>query len=210
MDIWQTILLALGGNAVMLAVLGWLAKSLVEKLLTKDIERFKASLASETQTAVERLKHDLQIVAVEHQVRFSKLHEKRAEVVAELYGLLVEAYWATSSFVSPMEWTGEPNKKEKYVTAKNSVADFFHFFEKHRIYLPENICKQLENFVRGMRSKAIGFGVYVHYDDDIISLQTLDEKHKAWAEGWEFFEKQVPPARLALENELRGILGAKP
>ena len=33
MDAWQTILLTLGGNAVAIAVLGFLAKSLLEKLI---------------------------------------------------------------------------------------------------------------------------------------------------------------------------------
>ncbi|WP_031358492.1 hypothetical protein [Caballeronia sordidicola] len=209
MSVWQTILLAVGGNAALLAVLGWLAKSLVEKLLAKDLERFKASLSSETQSAMERLKHELQLTAVEHQVRFSNLHEKRAQVVAELYGLLVEAYWATSGFVSPMEWVGEPDKKQKYVTAMNATADFFRFFEKNRIYLPEAVCKQLEEFVRNMRSKAIGFGVYVRYEDANLPAHTLEQKHKAWQDGWDFFEQQVPPARAALEDELREVLGAR-
>lgn len=207
MTIWQTVLLAIGGNAALLAVLGWLAKSLVEKLLAKDLERHKANLSAETQAAMERLKHDLQRVALEHQVRFSNMHEKRAQVIAELYGLLVQAHWDTSGFVSPMEWAGEPDKKQKYVTAMNATADFFRYFEKHRIYLPEALCKQLEDFVKSMRSKAIGFGVYIRYDDANLPAHTLEQKHKAWADGWEFFEKQVPPARAALENELRNILG---
>ncbi|WP_127840967.1 hypothetical protein QZL74_36910 (plasmid) [Burkholderia gladioli pv. alliicola] len=209
MNFWQTALFAVGGNAALLAVLGWLAKSLLEKLLTKDVERFKASLASEAQSATERLKHDLQLTAVEHQVRFANLHEKRAQVIADLYGLLVEAYWATSGFVSPAEWAGEPDKKQKYVTAMNAIADFFRFFEKSRIYLPKPICDQLEEFVNGMRKKAVGFGIYVRMEDLNLPVHALEQKHKVWHESWEFFEHQVPPARAALEDELRGILGAK-
>jgi hypothetical protein len=34
---------------------------------------------------IERLKTSLQMTALEHQVRFSKLHEKRAKVIADLY-----------------------------------------------------------------------------------------------------------------------------
>ncbi|MBJ9677912.1 hypothetical protein [Burkholderia gladioli] len=209
MNFWQTALLAVGGNAALLAVLGWLAKSLLEKLLTKDVERFKASLASEAQSAIERLKHDLQLTAVEHQVRFANLHERRAQVVADLYGLLVEAYWATSGFVSPAEWAGEPNKRQKYVVAMNSIADFFRFFEKSKIYLPKTVCDQLEEFVNGMRKKVVGFGIYVRTEDPNLPLHALEQKHKVWQESWEFFENQVPPARNALEDELRGILGAK-
>ena len=89
--VWQSLLLAIGGNADLLIVLGWLARSFGTQLLSKDLEKFKTSLSTASTEASERLKHDLQIVAHEHQVRFSKLHERRAEVITNLYALLVEA-----------------------------------------------------------------------------------------------------------------------
>jgi hypothetical protein len=208
MDPWQTILLAFGGNAVLLAVLGWLAKSFVQQLLSKDIEQFKTTLAAESAAATEHLKHELQLVTVEHQIRFSKLHEKRAEVIASLYGLLVEAYWATQGFVSIAEWAGEPSKKEKYTTALNKTAEFYQYFDKNRIYLPEVVCKLLDQFVRNMRKEAIGFGVYVSYEDSQLPDHAVRQKFEAWQKAWEYFENEVPKARSVLENELRRILGA--
>src|SRR5258706_3765597 len=98
MNAWQSLLLAFGGNAALLLVLGWLARSLGSQLLAKDLEQFKASLAAASSAATERLKHDLQVAALEHEVRFSKLHERQAEVIAEAYALLVEAHWASPSF----------------------------------------------------------------------------------------------------------------
>ena len=208
MDPWQSVLLALGGNAALLAVLGWLAKSLIEKFLTKDIERFKATLASESQIAAERLKHELQLTAAEHQIRFSKLHEKRASVVADLYGLLVQASWDGQSFASIAEFSGEPSKQEKFTTAMNSLAEFFRFFDKHRIYLPEALCGQLEAFVQAMREKVISFGVYLRYDKEPLPAHAAISKDTAWSEAWSYFTKQVPLARSALEQELRRIIGA--
>ncbi len=140
-------------------------------------------------------------------MRFSKLHEKRAEVIATLYSLLVQAYWDLSSFVSLMEWAGEPTKQDKYVSAMNSVADFYRYFDKHRIYIPETLCLQIDEFVQEMRSRAIGFGVYVKYDDETLPDHAYEKKHKAWEQAWEYFEKKVPETKTALENELRGILG---
>lgn len=208
MEPWQTILLAFGGNAVLLAVLGWLAKSFVQQLLYKDIEQFKTTLAAESAAATEHLKHELQLVTVEHQIRFSKLHEKRAEVIANLYGLLVEAYWATRSFVATAELASEPPKREKYGAALNKTAEFYQFFDKNRIYLPEAVCGLLGEFVRNMREEAIGFGVYVSYEDSQLPDHTVRQKLEAWQKAWEYFESEIPKARSALENEIRGILGA--
>lgn len=207
MEAWQTIILALGGNVALLAVLGWLSKSFVSQLLAKDIEGFKQSLRSESDAALKQLSHDLEKSTIEHQVRFSKLHEKRAEVIAELYGLLVQAYWDISSFASPAEWAGEPNKQEKYVTAMNASAEFYRYFEKHKIYMPERLCSQINEFSQEMRSKAIGFGVFVKYDDENMNERLYEQKHQKWDEAWVYFEKNAPAARAALENELRNILG---
>jgi len=207
MAAWQTIVLALGGNLALVAVLGWLSKSLISQLLAKDIESFKIALKSESESASEKLRHELEKAMIEHQVRFSKLHEKRAEVIAELYSLLVQAYWDLQSFVSPAEWAGEPNKQEKFASAMNSVAAFYHFFDKHRIYIPEGLCAQIDEFVREMRKRAIGFGVYVEYNDESLPPQAMERKHNAWTDAWEYFEKKVPDAKNALENELRTILG---
>lgn len=207
MDPWQTILLALGGNVALLAVLGWLSQSFVSQLLAKDIEGFKATLRSESESASQRLRHDLEKATIEHQVRFSKLHEKRAEVIAELYGFLVQAYWDISSFASHTEWQGEPRKQEKYAAAMNSSASFFRFFDKHRIYIPEPLCNQVDEFAQAMRGKAIGFGVYVSQEDGALPDHVLQQKREAWVDAWKYFEEEAPNARAALENELRAILG---
>lgn len=76
MDPWQAVLIAFGGNAALLAVLGWLARSLGAQFLAKDLEARKAELSAAAATTSERFKHELALVAHEHQVRFSKLHEQ--------------------------------------------------------------------------------------------------------------------------------------
>ncbi len=206
MSILQTILLALTGNALLLAVLGYLAKSLVGGLLAKDLKKFETELKAKSDATIERLRSSLQIVAIEHQVRFSKLHEKRAEVIAELYKHLVEATWETESFLSPMEWSGEPDKKEKYIKAMNKIVQFFRFFDQHRIYLPASLCKSLQAFIESLRSPVIQFSVYLQFE--YPNENTAKEKMKVWMEAWDSVKNDVPAARQQLEREFRNILGS--
>lgn len=202
-------------SSLLAAAIVWLSKSWISERLKNSIkneydeklETHKAQLKAQSDIETERLRSQLNITAAEHQVRFSRLHNKRAEVIAELYSLLVQAYWDTSSFVSPIDWAGEPDKKQKYVTAMNSIAEFFRFFDKNRIYLPEGLCEKFETFIQAMRGKAIGFGVYVRYDDATMPSDSIEKKHNAWTNAWEYFEQEVPSARAALEHELRNILG---
>jgi len=207
MEPWQTILLAFGGNATLVAVLAFLGKSFLEQLLVRDTKRFETDLRAKSDIAMERLKNQLQLSTIEHQVRFSRLHEKRAEVIAELYGLLVEALWEAESFLSPLEWTGEPDKKEKHRTAMNQLVKLYRYFDQHRIYLPQEICASLERLIDEVRSQVVNFGVYVDFGKSAINEEFDRKKLDAWNSGWKSIKKEVPVARQSLENEFRVLLG---
>ena len=209
MNPWQSITVAILGNATMLAVLGWLSKSLLEKLIQRDSKQFEIELKAKADSAIEHLRNDLQIQTIEHQVRFSRLHEKQATVIAELNGLLVEALWESESFLSPMEWAGEPNKLEKHKVAMNKLVDLYRYFDKHRIYLPELLCEALELLITQVRSHVINFGTYLAWDDGALQDHTRKEKHEAWMEGWNAIKNQVPTARKKLEDEFRSLLGSR-
>jgi hypothetical protein len=86
MNAWNEVLIAFGGNAVLLAVLGFLARSLLQTWLTKDIKTFETNLKNTADSELERLKFELkakgdisieqlksrlQQAALEHEVRFS-------------------------------------------------------------------------------------------------------------------------------------------
>lgn len=51
MTAFETIVLSVGGNAALLAVLGWLARSLLGQLVAKDLERLKSELANTSSAA---------------------------------------------------------------------------------------------------------------------------------------------------------------
>lgn len=207
MDPWQ-IFIDIGKHSVTIIVLGWLARSLCSQLLSKELERFKADLSSASITAIERLKHDHQVTALEHQVRFSKLHERRAEVVAEVYSLIVEVKWASQSFASPMEWSGEPKKDKKYYIALKKLAEFCSYFDKNRIYLPQLLCEQFDIFILNIRREVNGFGVYAEKEDFFLNPGFTENKSIAWIKASTYFDQEAPKILSALEIELRGILGA--
>ncbi len=188
-------------------VLGWLARSFGTQILAKDLERFRSDSQAQLAGTSEKLKHELALATLEHQIRFSRLHERRAEVVANLYELLVEAEWAASSLVSPTQWSDEPSKREKYVSAMRKAAEFYKQFEKSRIYLPDSLCSQLESYHNDLRHEVIDFGIYTTIDVDVMTNATAEKMHDAWIRAAKYFETAAPVARKALEAELRAMLG---
>lgn len=207
MEIWQTILIAFGGNAALLAVVGILGKSFLDKLILRDTKQFESDLKAKSDSAIEHLRNDLQLQAIEHQVRFSRLHEKRAAVIAKLYGHLVESLWKAESFLSPMEWAGEPKKKEKHKQAMSKLFELYCYFDKHRIYLPTEVCVILDELILNVRSHVIKFGVYTRYEEDQLTDNSYLARSKAWDSGWDAIKNQIPTARESLENEFRNLLG---
>jgi hypothetical protein len=196
MELWQALLVAFGGNATLLLVLGFLGRSVVKSVLAKDLEEFKAKLA---------------LTTVEHQVRFSTLHEKRAEVLAELYKLLVRAVREAETFAFPVEMSGEPDRKQKFVNAFNSNNEYLRFFDEHRIYVSTELCTSLEEFGRRLRAPTIRLGVSDQWEHP--NKSSAKEAFQAWRAAWESVEKEVPPLRRALEEEIRvllGVVGGRP
>ena len=59
MSAFQEILIALGGNATLLVVLGFLARSLAPTWLTKDVKKFELQLQNAATSQLEHLKYEL-------------------------------------------------------------------------------------------------------------------------------------------------------
>ena len=137
-----------------MAAVGWLIKTLVSQRLTKEADAFRAKLQSSADqfkiqlqssadVEIERLKASLQQVATEHQIRFAKLHEKRALFIAELHNLLVEAPAHAGQFI--FQNVRDQDEAEK---ATRKVLELYRFINIHRIYFPDSVCGLLDKSVR--------------------------------------------------------------
>lgn len=208
METWESVLLALTGNAVVLAVLGYLAKSVLEKFMLRETKQFETDLKAKADATIEKLKNDLQMRTIEHQVRFSKLHEKRAEVIAELYRRLCTALWDSESFLSPLQFAGEPGQGDKHTTAMNSLVHAYRYFGEHRIYLPHEMGVSLEKLISDTRQEVIRLGVWLGSDDQSLPGHAQKTKHETWMAAWDAIKKDIPQAMHALEEEFRELLGA--
>ena len=190
----KELIIALGGSSILLLAVAYLIKSIITHFLSKDIEAYKVKLKAEVEKSL-----------IEHDTVFRGLHSKRAEIIAELYTKLTEAVSATESFLSPIEFGGEPSKEEKYKVAMEKIINFFQFFDKRRIFLNESLCIQIDDFVNKIRKPTIEFLGYLDLPDG------SKQKRDVWIKSWTTVsEKAVPNARKALETEFRKLLGVAP
>lgn len=205
-SLWQQLLILFGGNAMLLAVLGYLCKSLLSQMLAKDIEKFKTELKADADVALERHKHTLQITALEHQVRFSKLHEKRAQVVADLYERFVAAYWAAHTYHQWFVPGGGPSEEDQANDAFQKLHEAYKFFETNRIYLSVSLAGELDTFFERAKTltfKAQYFGSIPNKTDETAKLH-----FEARREGLEAFQKEFPAMRQRLDTEFKKLIDA--
>jgi hypothetical protein len=210
MTIWQILVtgfVGLGGSAVLLAAITWLLKTALGAWIDKDAEKFKASLKAASDKEIESLKHSLQRIATEHQVRFSKMHERRAGFIEELYKKLTDLNLHGEQFVMTSENNPTPNQAERFRKIQQELREVFLFAEQHRIYLPESVCALVDKHLGQLRKTVWTAGIFGRIANP--NETTSHQSNEAFTKAYKEFETDIPAARKALEREFRQMIGAE-
>jgi hypothetical protein len=207
MSAWQTILVAFGGNAVLLAVLGHLGKSLLERSFERDSIRFQHELKAKADLAIEEFKNSLQLRAVEHQIRFGALHERQAQLIADLYARLVELRSASTDFVKHYYLRRRANQRAATLERLRSAAEAFDsHFAANRIYFEKSVCVALDT-LRSELDKAVS--LLADFAADSTLIETEEQVFGEWEAALATIERQVPAINDSLETTFRRLLGVQ-
>ena len=208
-DVVITVFTTVGGGAVILAAVAWLIRTVITDRLARDAEAFKTRLKADADVEIERLKNSLQMTALEHEVRFSKLHERRAEVIAEVYKRLVQLHAEGSLFVSQVGITGMSNENPEQVKWVLAVfqnnQDFIRLIEDNRIYLPARVCDLLAKYAHAL-SQATSTSL-AGANPGPPTPFTAQQKTELLRDAYSAIDGDIPEMKRALEIEFRAILG---
>lgn len=194
------ILKVFGGAAALLGLLAWLSKFLVSHWLTKDIERFKSELQIAATTGVEEIKAHLAQLSTEHQVRFSILHNKRAEIISEIYEKIVDAYSHTLVLTLGAEETGLELHRKRAEAAWESFGTASRLLYTRKIWLSEPLAQKVDKLLSELRDPAF---TYHYYTKEKRSEQDVLDAAKAWSSR----QHEVSALIEDLEVEFRRELG---
>jgi hypothetical protein len=219
LEIAASVIVALGGGGVIVVSLsGYLGKVWADRALEKqrqEYARLNLELTQQLALVTERVKSALQIRAAEHQVRFSQLHEKRAEVLADIYEQLVDAEYQGRRFVyvegfpASMTLTQEQSeaRREARQEIQSAMSDLSLFIEKRQIYLPASMCALLKTHLDNMSTHVYGAGSYGSLHAFTPDQQMQQER--VCSAACKAFSQELPAARRALEEEFRKMLDAE-
>jgi hypothetical protein len=168
--VWEYLIATFGGSAIILVVLGIGAATLGRRFLDtlfKQYENrleekriaYEQQLQHQYDEAIERLKSQLAIAAKENEVRFSKLHEQRVEVIAEVYQRLEEARQSAQLFRWTVSSSGVKSEHQaKYaheVTSK--IDEFTKLFGKHQLYFSKALADKLKHLADALYTPALEY-----------------------------------------------------
>ncbi len=202
---WQYVLTTVGGTTGIVLAIAWLARSLFTHQLTRDVEAYKARLKAQGDIEIERLRNSLQIASIEHQVRFSNLHEKQAQIIADVYTKLVVVSRRCESFVLTTEGTPAKEKRDEYNEMAALIRTFVEFVEDHKIYLPDDVLTLVDRVLDPLRKSVFSVGSHTRFE--FPTPQQEQKIGEAFTKAYEAFNAEIPQAKNALVSSFRRILG---
>lgn len=116
-------------------------KNSIRSEYDQKLETHKAKLKADTQVEVEQLKARLQIINKEHEVRYTRLHEKRAEIISKTYARLKSVHASLRDYVSIFEIAGGSSRDERRLIAMNAHDAFRNYYSTKLNIFPKEYCK---------------------------------------------------------------------
>ena len=200
---WATVATNIVTSSVAIGVVGFVARSIFTHGIDKDLERYKSELKSKSDFEIERLRNELKIAELEHTVRFSKLHERRADVLAKIYGLMIETEWAAHRYAY-----GDTRDNDLAIDALDKITALRMEYERNRLYLPESAREKLGQFISKYFSIASALRIFF-VGIESPTMKMREDQNAKMLEVVRAFDSEVPAMKFALDSEFRKLLGAK-
>jgi hypothetical protein len=198
---WAEIIKFVGGGTAFLTVSAWFIRSLMQQLLSRDLERFRSDLRLSGEREIESLKSLLSIEATKEQIRFSKLQERRADVIAEAYKKLVALNSAGMVLTCDPLDNDDEDLRRKADEFIDRFFEFRSFVEECAIYFPEETVR----VAMKLGDLIFNLSLEIRYHSTPADVKRLIQKYKAAEKDIETSNKQI---RQYIESEFRKMLGA--
>ncbi len=182
----------------------YLAKTISTHLLTRDVERFRAELKASHDTAIEHLRADLRIQAFERETTFSRLHDKRVQVIEELYRRIAAVSLAMNRLMTQIQVKEGPSLEEQEQKAGNAADDFLEYYLHHQIYFDQTLCDRLQAFNEKLYAGWVAFQM-----SKSPTIDSETHRNKISQAAWKAISEDLPMIRTEIESAFRSLLGQK-
>lgn len=192
---WQELLRQLGSTAIIVAVLGYVARRVIEHWLDRRIEQHKRDLDHLSQRALETQRYELRIA----EARQSRLLARQASIIAGVFGRLERLHESLRELAAPILHK-QKGATELLTKAIEHFNDFATYYFERAIWLDESTTTQLNDLVALLRK------LLQEMDYNLDPSGEIKDRAR-WVATYERLQKDVPLARNALDRQFRTLLG---
>lgn len=214
----------LGSLAVIVAAITYLLKTLLKQFLDRDLEKHKDHLAVERErVAAERVrdleafrgqllqslesyKAQLQFANKEQEIRFAKLHEKRAMLLTELYEQLEDLGTRTNQVTAYIMREGIQDQENEVREVLDQGARLASYFKKNKLYFSTELARQIENIIAKLSSPSDTNLLRALATDPSSYGQSVRHGVMAWRSEFRPIQEE---ALRTIEREFRVLLGSE-
>jgi hypothetical protein len=196
LEILNSILQYLVFPATLVGIVSYASKQVFNNYLNKKLETYKSQLDK---------------AFYEHQIKFSKLHEKRAEIISELYIKLIDAQISLKYFMSPIRFGKVDEVKFESETMEKWRA-FMNYFSYNEIFFNVTTCERINSMIH------LILDIWGNHELNKMSIENIkdfpkgskDERvelRQRRKEIHEILENKVPEIEKLLKDDFRTIIG---
>ena len=207
---WTEVLQNLGaftvGTGGIVGIIAYFGRSLFEHYLSEQINNYKSQLDRES----DNYRHQLQLATQEHQIKFTKLHTDRSDVIRTIYDKLQLMKQTMRTLVVPIRWADGTTEESRQKDASKAAQEFLDYFYRNEILFEESICTMVKEMDKLYSDAWSTYTTYASPEmKDYAKLDRDFRKERAdtLMEAWNTIDKKVPVIEEALKKEFRGLLG---
>lgn len=139
-----------------------------------------------------------------HKVRFSALHQKRAEVVEELFGMIARLQ---NDLLNLEHWESlskNKSKKEFFENINTNFKSFTYFFDQKRIYFDDEIRKSVIDLVSAVQQFLNNYETRDGLQEPLPRI--LEDGFKITVK--QIVNKNINPTIQQIESKFKELLSA--
>lgn len=120
--------------------------------MAKDLEFHRDRLSRESAHELEQLRAQLQRVAMEHEVRFNRLHAKRSWVIATIFAELEVLHaalrrWGAVHAMGGDKAAAAATSRDQATKARDKLEEFYY---PRAIWLERDLCDRLNHLISSL------------------------------------------------------------
>ncbi len=198
----ETVLAALGANALVLGALAYLVKSLIGSRLEKDRVEFKSFIERKASEEIERYRAQLEKHRLRMQISYGGIFERQAEAILSLYSAVVALELGASEAIH-LGGTNQERRAKFEVPLRDLRKTIV---DKQILLLPE-VDKAMEAFLARLPRAVSTYISAESRDFSGLSTQEIDKLFEKQDMAMEIIEKVIPELRGKLVAEMRKVIG---